>query len=88
MKTTNRIFAIPADAAAMPPKPNSAANNAKTKNVNDHPSMSFPPSMSVTAPCALARMRNFGEDLCFSFETFQATLPLPEWASGGQCIRP
>ena len=80
----NRIFAIPADAAAMPPKPNSAASKAKTKNVNDHPSISFPPIMSVTAPFALALMRNSGEDLCFSFETCQASLPLPEWASGGE----
>lgn len=83
MNTMNRIFAIPADAAAMPPKPNSAASKAKTKNVNDHPSISFPPTMLVTAPCALALMRNSGEDLCFSFETCQASLPLPEWAPGG-----
>src|SRR5205085_6878143 len=32
MKTTNRILAIPAAPAAMPPKPNSAAIRAITKN--------------------------------------------------------
>jgi hypothetical protein len=32
MKTTNRILAMPAAPAAMPPKPNSAAISAITKN--------------------------------------------------------
>lgn len=33
--TKNKIFAIPADAPAIPPKPNTAAINATTKNTNE-----------------------------------------------------
>ena len=37
MKIKNRILAIPADVAAIPPKPNIAATNAITRNTTAHP---------------------------------------------------
>src|SRR6056297_3944476 len=39
MKMKNRICAIPADALAMPPKPNSAATSAIMRKAIAHPSM-------------------------------------------------
>jgi hypothetical protein len=35
----NRILAIPAEAAAIPPKPNTAATNATTKKISVHRNM-------------------------------------------------
>lgn len=40
--TTNNICAIPTDAAAIPPKPNTAAINATTKKVIAQPNIIFP----------------------------------------------
>lgn len=42
-KTKNNSFAIPADAAASPPNPNTAAINAKIRKASDHPNISLPP---------------------------------------------
>src|SRR5262249_32444065 len=42
-KITKQIFAMPADAAAIPPKPNSAARSAITRNTHAYQSMCFPP---------------------------------------------
>jgi hypothetical protein len=39
----NRILAIPADAAAIPPNPNTAAISAMIKKVMAQPSISSPP---------------------------------------------
>lgn len=39
----NRIFAIPAEAAAIPPKPSTAAINAIIKNVTAQPNIVSPP---------------------------------------------
>jgi hypothetical protein len=46
-KTKKRIFAIPAAAPAMPPKPNRAAMSAITRNVTAHPNIIFPPFMNA-----------------------------------------
>jgi hypothetical protein len=39
----NKTFAIPADAAAMPPNPSTAATNAIIRNVTAQPNMMSPP---------------------------------------------
>jgi hypothetical protein len=39
----NKTFAIPADAAAMPPNPSTAAINAIIRNVTAQPKMMSPP---------------------------------------------
>jgi hypothetical protein len=39
----NKIFAIPAEAAAMPPNPNTAATSAIIKNVTAQPNIVSPP---------------------------------------------
>jgi hypothetical protein len=39
----NKTFAIPADAAAMPPNPSTAAINAIIKNVTAQPNITSPP---------------------------------------------
>ena len=41
-KTTKRIFAIPADAVAIPPKPNNAATIAITRNTTAQYNMMTP----------------------------------------------
>jgi hypothetical protein len=43
IKTKNRILAIPAALAAIPPKPNAAAINAKTKKLSAHDNMMIVP---------------------------------------------
>jgi hypothetical protein len=45
---TNKIFAIPAAAPAIPAKPSNAANNATIKNVTDQPNIIFPFSFELT----------------------------------------
>ena len=42
MKIKNRTFAMPADAAAIPPNPKTAAISATTRNVSAQLSMVFP----------------------------------------------
>lgn len=42
IKTKNNIFAIPAEAAATPPNPNTPAIIATIKNVKAQPNMIFP----------------------------------------------
>lgn len=39
MNTTNKIFAMPASAEAIPRKPNTPATIAKIKNKNAHPNI-------------------------------------------------
>ena len=41
--TTNRTFAMPADAAAIPPNPKTAATSAMIRNITAQPNMSSPP---------------------------------------------
>jgi len=42
IKTKNKILAIPAEAAAIPPKPKTAAIRATTKNPIAHPNIISP----------------------------------------------
>lgn len=46
--TKNKICAIPAEAEAIPPKPNTPATIATIKNVSAHPSMSVSFAVSLT----------------------------------------
>ena len=43
---TNRSFAMPADAAAIPPNPKTAATSAMIRNITAQPNISSPPPMN------------------------------------------
>ena len=51
---TNRSFAMPADAAAIPPNPKIAATSAMIRNITAQPNISSPPSR-VNRICRLPR---------------------------------
>src|SRR3954468_14440105 len=51
--TKNSIFAIPTAAPASPPKPRTAAINAKTKKTSDQCSICYPPGARCTCPYLL-----------------------------------
>ena len=52
----NNSFAIPADAAAIPPNPNTAAMSAIIKNVTAQPNMVSPPSRIESHELVTARV--------------------------------
>jgi hypothetical protein len=45
---TNKIFAIPIDAPAIPVNPSTPAIKANTKNIRDHLNIMFPPQCLLT----------------------------------------
>ncbi len=53
--TTNRTFAMPADAAAIPPNPRTAATSAMIRKTTAQPNMSSPPHR-VNRICRLTRV--------------------------------
>jgi hypothetical protein len=68
----NKTFAIPADAAAMPPNPKTAATSAIIKNVTAQPNIFSPP----------LAMNRSGGSVCVCF-----SLHRPPRPSGYNCLR-
>src|SRR5205814_10535277 len=52
----NKTLAIPADAAAIPPNPNTAATSAIIRKVTAQPNMISPPLIAGIAPLAIVRV--------------------------------
>ena len=53
---TNRSFAMPADAAAIPPNPKTAATSAIIRNITAQPNISSSPPLRVDRICRLTRV--------------------------------
>src|SRR4029077_2648707 len=56
---TNRSFAMPADAAAIPPNPKTAATSAMIRNTTAQPNISSPPHR-LNRICRILRAPQFG----------------------------
>jgi hypothetical protein len=58
----NKTFAIPAEAAAIPPNPNTAATSAIIKKVTAQPNIFSPPLTTESHQLALVRVFDFNSD--------------------------
>ena len=54
----NRSFAMPADAAAIPPNPKTAATSAIIRNITAQPNIPSPPQRLIVSGDCIARLRS------------------------------